>query len=133
MVESDLAAILTGVISAVSAVTIVIITYLLNKRNDVTINRLQSELATKKADLELRNKEEDAKRSYEYGARDRLYSKFERLSFQLVELSEDAGRRIRGLAREAHEGHLEAGGLVFIAFKPPYAECDIQTTCAFGD
>lgn len=110
MVESDLAAILTGVISAVSAVTIVIITYMLNKRNDVTINLLQAELETKKADLELRNKEEDAKRSYEYGARDRLYSKFERLSFQLVELSEIAARRIRGLAREAREGHLESGG-----------------------
>jgi hypothetical protein len=48
--------------------------------------------------------ERDARRDYEYEAKKRLYNEYEPLLFQLYELSEDALRRIFGLAREARQG-----------------------------
>lgn len=66
------------------------------------MERLRDGLATNQ-------KEQDARRDYEYEARKRLYEECEPLLFQLVELSGNAVRRIRSLARSAGKGALEPG------------------------
>jgi hypothetical protein len=53
--------------------------------------------------------EKDARRAYEYEARKRLYQEFEPALFQLVDLSDSALRRIKGLARESKDGFLTPG------------------------
>jgi hypothetical protein len=78
-------ALIAAIFGAISSVVITFVKYVLDKRKS----------------------EHDARRVYEHDARKRLYNEFEPLSFQLIELSEIAIRRIRGLAREASEGHLE--------------------------
>jgi hypothetical protein len=59
------------------------------------------------ASLDLRKIKEDARTSYEYAAKKRLYEEFEPILFQLVEMSNYAYYRIIGLAQEASEGRLK--------------------------
>ena len=47
-----------------------------------------------------------ARLDYEYEARKRLYHECEPLVFELLEFAENAGDRIRGLARTARQGDL---------------------------
>lgn len=72
------------------------------RSNQEALERFRDGLATNQ-------KEQDARRDYEYEARKRLYEECEPLLFQLVELSGNAMRRIRSLARSARKGALEPG------------------------
>lgn len=124
MSEIDIAAIAIAIITgAISLISL----YFTNKHNQnladsekrsqEAIQRASenhdTEMEQLKSVLGLRKDEKDAIRNYEYQARERLYLEFEPLSFQLVELSELAMRRIRALAREAKEGHLELKGNLY--------------------
>ena len=59
------------------------------------------------ASLDIKKIKEDARTSYEYASKKRLYEECEPILFQLVEMSDNALHRIMGLAREARKGRLE--------------------------
>jgi hypothetical protein len=91
----DIAAVIAATISAGISILSIIIT----KRNDISLEHLKNE-------LEIKKDEQTARRDYEYEARKRLYQECEPILFQLSELSESALRRIYALARNAREGNL---------------------------
>lgn len=70
----------------------------------------QQALEQLRAKLQADQKEHDARRDYEYEARKRLYVECEPLLFQLVELSNNALRRIRSIARTSRKGDLRPDG-----------------------
>src|SRR6478672_316831 len=91
----DVAAVIAATISAGISILSIIIT----KKNDTSIERLKN-------DLEIKKDEQTARRDYEYEARKRLYQECEPILFQFSELSESALRRIQALARNARDGNL---------------------------
>jgi hypothetical protein len=110
LADLDITAIIVGIISLISSAAIAIITYRLTSKNDTKLECLRNENNNKleklRSQLEMIQSEKKALIDYKNEAQKRLYLEFEPLSFQLVELSEHAMRRIRGLAREAREGHM---------------------------
>ncbi len=66
----------------------------------------QEELQRSQAALAEQSDEKQSRRDYEYEARKRLYHECEPLVFELLESSENAGDRIRGIARAARQGNL---------------------------
>jgi hypothetical protein len=88
-------AIITSVISLVTAA----VTAIFTRKNDSRLKHLENKLAIERA-------EQDARRDYEYEARKRLYQECEPILFQFAELSESALRRIHALARNAKDGNL---------------------------
>lgn len=94
--------VLAAIVTAISAVLVAALTAVLGywtKRG--TDKRLKS--------LEKQQREDDARLSYEYEARKRVYSELGPLLFTLVEACEEAHERIRGIARSSREGRLVAG------------------------
>ena len=75
----------------------------LRSENATRLERVRSELASTKA-------EEDARRAYEYEARQKVYEQYEPLFFQLVETCESAVARVRSLARVARHGEISPEG-----------------------
>jgi hypothetical protein len=59
------------------------------------------------ASLDIQKIKEDARTTYEYESKKRLYKQCEPILFQLVELSDSAKWRIIGLADDASEGRLK--------------------------
>jgi hypothetical protein len=92
---------------------IAVLSALLARGAQRTLQRAQAEYATTLAGLQAaladRSAERSARRDYEYEARKRLYEAAEPLLFQLAERSEDLQGRITGLARSARNGNLEPG------------------------
>lgn len=68
--------------------------------------KTQSELQESQAALTEEQSKKQSRLDYEYEARKRLYHECEPLIFELLEFSENAGDRIRGLARTARQGNL---------------------------
>jgi hypothetical protein len=68
--------------------------------------KTQSALQESQAILTEEQSEKQSRLDYEYEARKRLYHDCEPLVFELLEFSEHAGDRIRGLARTARQGDL---------------------------
>jgi len=68
--------------------------------------RTQTELQKSQAVLTEAQAEQQSRRDYQYEARKRLYHECEPLIFELLESSENAGDRIRSLARSARQGSL---------------------------
>jgi hypothetical protein len=71
---------------------------------------VQRELEEFKDQIGEKTAERNARRSYEYDARQRLYREYEPLRFQLGEAAEAAYSRILSLARSARNGDLRADG-----------------------
>ena len=69
----------------------------------------QEGLEVLRASLGEQGKERDAKRAYEYDARQRLYAQCEPLLFQLADLADHGYHRVYSLARSAYLGKLPAG------------------------
>jgi hypothetical protein len=88
-------AIITSVISLITAA----VTAIFTRKNDSRLKYLENKLAIERA-------EQDARRDYEYEAITRLYQECEPILFQFAELSESALRRIYALARNAKDGNL---------------------------
>ena len=77
------------------------------KELDAELTRkTQSELQKSEAVLTEEHARKQSRLDYEYEARKRLYHECEPLIFELLEYSENAGARIRGLARTARQGNL---------------------------
>jgi len=72
--------------------------------------RVQRELEEFKDQIGEKAAERNARRSYEYNARQRLYQEYEPLRFQLGEAAEAAYSRILSLARSARNGDLRIDG-----------------------
>lgn len=70
-------------------------------------SELTKELDSFRADIAEKQAEKNARRDYLYEARKRLYQEYEPLLFQLIELADNALKRIYGLARTAREGDLQ--------------------------
>jgi hypothetical protein len=86
----------------------------LTQKNQTELAELQSILTGKnqeglevlRASLGEQGKERDAKRAYEYDARQKLYAQCEPLLFQLADLADHGYHRVYSLARSAHLGKL---------------------------
>ena len=77
------------------------------KQLEAALNKqAQSELQKSQAALTEEHAKKQSRLDYEYEARKRLYHECEPLVFELLEFSENAGDRIRGLARTARQGDL---------------------------
>jgi hypothetical protein len=70
--------------------------------------KTQAELQKSQAVITEAQAEQQSRREYQYEARKRLYHECEPLIFELLESSENAGDRIRSLARSARQGSLLA-------------------------
>jgi hypothetical protein len=91
----DIAAVIAAAISGVISV----LSIMMSKRNDISLEKIKN-------DLEIKKDEQTARRDYEYEARKRLYGECEPILFQFAELSESALKRIYALARNARDGNL---------------------------
>jgi hypothetical protein len=98
MVEISLE-VLVALIAAISSVIVSILSALLAKKNERSLEEFKAELQSKQS-------EENARRDYEYEAKKRLYHEYEPLLFQFHELAESALTRIKALARDARNGKL---------------------------
>jgi hypothetical protein len=87
---------LVAVIAAVASIIAAVITGLLTIINQRKI-----------ASLDIQKIKENARTTYEYESRKRLYEQCEPILFQLVELSDYARYRIKDLADETREGRLK--------------------------
>lgn len=70
--------------------------------------KTQRELQKSQFDLTEEQSRKQSRLDYEYEARKRLYHECEPLIFELLEFSENACDRIRGIARTARQGNLPA-------------------------
>jgi hypothetical protein len=88
-----------------------IVLAVVSSRNAERLARLASKLEEHKADyaaqLAQRDAETNARRTYEYETRKRLYTECEPLIFQLSEYAENAGRRVINIADATVIGILE--------------------------
>ncbi|MFW9889650.1 MAG: hypothetical protein ACFFER_15790 [Candidatus Thorarchaeota archaeon] len=101
------ATVVVAIITSGASLLVAFIGYFTARKSQQDLELLRSELAERRA-------QKNARIEYEYDARQRLYREFEPLLFQLVELSEVALDRIRGLARTARLGSLgDKGWLSF--------------------
>lgn len=94
-----LTAMVTGGVSLIAALW----NFFSGREAQIEIEKLKNELAQKKS-------ENDARQSYEFEARKRLYQEYEPLLFQLMEASDNALHRIQSLARTARNGNLNDDG-----------------------
>jgi hypothetical protein len=78
----------------------------LKKLEDELARETQRKLQESAAVLTEAQAKKQARLDYEYEARKRLYHECEPLVFELLEFAENAGDRIRGLARTARQGDL---------------------------
>ena len=117
----DIAAVIGAAISA----GISILSIIIAKKNDVSLERLKNE-------LEIKKDEQSARRDYEYEARKRLYQECEPILFQFSELSESALRRIYALARNAREGNLGPGKILAFNRSLLYKINNLPTNCSNG-
>ena len=92
-------AVITALIAAGVSLVISAWTAIWNHRSEQRLKLLEDTLAEARA-------ERDAQRDYVYEARKRLYTEFQPLLFQLIELCESAQNRILNLAESARGGHL---------------------------
>jgi hypothetical protein len=91
----DIAAVIAAAISG----GISVLSIMMSKRNNISLEKIKN-------DLEIKKDERTARRDYEYEARKRLYEECEPILFQFAELSESALKRIYALARNARDGNL---------------------------
>jgi hypothetical protein len=70
------------------------------------VRKTQTELQKSQAAITEVQAEQQSRRDYQHEARKRLYHEFEPLIFELMESSENATDRIRGIARSARRGDL---------------------------
>ncbi len=96
---SDAAAIAVAIISGSISGAISILSIIMSKKNEFSLENIRT-------DLEIKKDEQAARRDYEYEARKRLYEEYEPILFQFAELSESALLRIYALAKNARDGNL---------------------------
>ncbi|HEY6437953.1 MAG TPA: hypothetical protein VIY47_15290, partial [Ignavibacteriaceae bacterium] len=95
--------VLAAIVTAIVALIVAIWNVFSGRRTQIDIEVLKSTLAQK-------DKENDARREYEFEARKRLYQEYEPLLFQLMEAAENSIHRIQSLARTARHGNLNETG-----------------------
>ncbi len=131
---SALLSIVVALIAAITSIAVAFINHFSRKKNNRDFETfktkltadLTKELDSFRADIAEKQAEKNARRDYLYEARKRLYQEYEPLLFQLVEFSDDALKRIFGLARTAREsnlgpqrsGWLSPGNFNFSYFEP---------------
>ncbi len=93
------AAFVTGIVS----LTIALWNYFSGRKTQIEIEILKNKHTSEQS-------ENDARRSYEFDARKRLYEEYEPLLFQLMEASDNAIHRVQSLARTAKHGNLNDDG-----------------------
>ncbi len=103
-----------ALIAAITSFIVAVVNHFSRKKNTLDLETfktkltadLTKELDSFRADIAEKQAEKNARRDYLYEARKRLYQEYEPLLFQLVEFSDNALKRIFGLARTARESNL---------------------------
>jgi hypothetical protein len=101
---------LVAVIAAAASLVVALISAWSSKTAQDRSKETQRELTTLTSELAERRAAEDARRSYEYEARKRLYEECEPILFQAAELAEEARARVVSLARSARHGAIRPDG-----------------------
>jgi hypothetical protein len=101
---------LTAFIAALVSILLALWTYLSGRANQKRISQNEKEIESMRSRLLEERSENDARRSYEFEARKRLYSEYEPLLFQLLESADVALHRIQSLARTTKNGDLNENG-----------------------
>ncbi len=101
-----LIAFITGSVSILLAIW----TYISGRMNQKRTLKNEREIEFLRNKSAEERSENDARRSYEFEARKRLYSEYEPLLFQLLESADVALHRIQSLARTAKNGDLNENG-----------------------
>jgi hypothetical protein len=101
--DKETATVLAAAITAAASLVVALASIVSSRRSTERVARLAAELAEEKSSR-------DARRDYEYEARKRLYDQCDPLLFQFFELAEDAGRRVKSLARSCRDGNLRPDG-----------------------
>ncbi|HEX5978971.1 MAG TPA: hypothetical protein VFY68_16935 [Nitrososphaeraceae archaeon] len=101
--QSEPASIIVALISIIGLSAAAAVTGAWGWRAQKSKNKLAEEIEILKSNLAEEKSEKDAWRAYKHKALEHLYERFEPQSFQLIELSEIAIRRIRGFGRETND------------------------------
>lgn len=116
--------IIAALVAAIASLAVAVLAAITARSNGHRLHALQLELEKQKLQLENDLTEQraahDARRSYEYEARKRLYEQCEPLLFQAGELAEYARQRIIALARSAHRGDIRPDGMGWLAAPDDY-------------
>jgi hypothetical protein len=114
MSNSTIISIIVALTAAITSLIVAVVNHFSTKKNTHDLETfktkltadLTKELDSFRADIAEKQAEKNARRDYLYEARKRLYQEYEPLLFQLVEFSDNALKRIFGLARTARESDL---------------------------
>jgi hypothetical protein len=103
--------IIVAIIAAFGSFVAAALTSLFGILNQKTLTKLQNESQTRIAllqeQIDIRKKMVDARTTYEFDARKRLYQECEPILFQLYERSDDALHRIYDLAKKSNNGEFQ--------------------------
>jgi len=106
--------VIAAVIAAIASIVSVVLTFAFGWLNQVRLTSLQNEsqkrLALMQEQIDIRKKKEDARTTYEYEARKRLYTECEPILFQVLELSHSAFHRLTDLAEQTRDGWFQSTG-----------------------
>ena len=97
--EQPQSAIIAAVISAIVSLTVLLLTPLLQRSLERLKGGVLRDVERTKAELENKASVENARRTYEFDARKRLYDQIEPLLFQLFEAAEGSYYRVASLVR----------------------------------
>jgi hypothetical protein len=109
--------VIAAIITAGVSLLVAILTAWFSRRNSIAVKKLEAAQA-----------ESNARISYNYEARKRLYTVCEPLLFQAMEQAEDARSRICSLAKSARNGQLRADGSGWLAMPQEFHEYYFKST-----
>ncbi len=113
-IEWTKAQVIAALIAGLFSLIIAVWNYFAGRKSQREIEKTKYEFTREvemlKTDLAERKSENDARRSYEFDARKRLYEEYEPLLFQLIEAADNALHRIWSLARTSRHGDLGEHG-----------------------
>jgi hypothetical protein len=118
-VDRETATVVAAVVAAVASLVVAVVAAVAARRLAGLTARLADEGSAR-----------DARRDYEYEARKRLYAEFEPTLFHFFELADDAGRRVRSLARSSREGNLRPDGSGWLAREGYYFQSTVYLLLA---
>lgn len=119
------AALVSAIVSAVVALLLAIVNPFTQRRIERVKSELQEDLERTKADLAEEASSRNARRSYEFEVRKRLYTEIEPLLFQLFEAVEGSYYRAASLVRTHHHGSLGRTGSSWLTSESYYLHSTI--------
>lgn len=123
--DAAIATLLAAILSSILALVMAVINWRTQKNINATSAKQEEELERLKAELSAKQTIHDARISYEFDARKKLYDEIEPLFFLLFDAAENSYYRIASLVRTEREGNLGLSDDDWLAYDGYYLRSTI--------